>query len=96
MKVGKCEFLALSTLAVLIVGDSALAQPKARKFDELSVGIGTPGTWWPGKYEEEEKVMKRHMFRYASQLRREKAQAYIIGYSRELLSGRFTIDPTAR
>lgn len=71
----------LSTLAVLILGDSALAQPKARKFDELSVGIGTPGSWWPGKYEEEEKVMKRHLVRYATKLRTEKAQAYIIGYS---------------
>jgi len=82
MKMVKNRFLvALSTLAVVIIGDTALAQSKARKFDELSIGIGTPGSWWPGKYEEEEKVMKRHMLRYARQLRTERAQAYIIGYS---------------
>lgn len=79
---GRHKFLAvLSTLAVVIVSNSALAQPKARKFDELYIGIGSPGSWWPGKYEEEEKVMKRHMLRYAGQLRRERAHAYIIGYS---------------
>ena len=82
MKKCKCRFLAaLSITAVLIVANNALAQSKARKFDELSIGIGTPGSWWPGKYEEEEKVMKRHMLRYARQLRKEKARAYIIGYA---------------
>ncbi len=82
MKKCKYKFLAaLSITAALVVANDALAQPKARKFDELSIGIGTPGSWWPGKYEEEEKVMKRHMLRYARQLRKEKARAYIIGYA---------------
>lgn len=82
MKKCKCKFLAaLSITAVLVVANNVLAQPKARKFDELFIGIGTPGSWWPGKYEEEEKVMKRHMLRYARQLRKEKARAYIIGYA---------------
>jgi hypothetical protein len=82
MKTAKNNFLvALSTLAVMIVGNSALAQSKARKFDELPIGIGSPRSWWPGKIEEDEKVMKRHLLRYAGQLRRERAQAYIIGYS---------------
>lgn len=82
VKIYEYKFLAaLLMMAALLVSNSALAQTNARKFDELLVGIGTPGSWWPGKYEEEEKLMKRHMFRYARQLRREKAQAYIIGYA---------------
>jgi len=82
MKIGKYKFLAvLSTLAVLIVADSAVAQPKARKFDEFTIGLGSPRSWWSSNYQEQEKEMKAHLFRYAKQLQRERAQAYIIGYS---------------
>jgi hypothetical protein len=81
MKIGKYKFLAvLSTLAVLIVADSAVAQPKARKFDEFTFGPESPRLWWSSTYREQEKVMKAQLLRYAKQLQRERAQAYIIGY----------------
>ena len=78
--------LLLSITAVLVVVDNATAQPKARKFDELSIGIGSSESWWPDKYEDEERVMKRHLRRYAVQLRKEKAQAYIIGYAARVVA----------
>lgn len=55
--------------------------PKARKFDELTTGIGSPRSWWVGNIPEQEKEMKTRLLRYARQLRREGARAYIIGYS---------------
>lgn len=79
---GKHKFLvALSTLGVVIVGNSALAQPRAREFDEFTIGLGSPRSWWSSNYQEQEKEMKAHLLRYARQLRRERAGAYIIGYS---------------
>lgn len=45
-----------STTGLLtFVSNNVSAQTKARKFDELSIGIGALGSWWPGKYQEEEK-----------------------------------------
>lgn len=55
--------------------------PEARKFDELTVGIGSPTGWWVGNIQEQEKEMQNRLRRYAGQLRREGARAYIIGYS---------------
>ncbi len=55
-------------------------EPQARKFDELTIGIGSPRSWWTGNYQEQEKEMERRLLRYARQLRRERARAYIIGY----------------
>ena len=54
---------------------------KARKFDEFTIGIGGPRSWWISNVNEQEKEMKTRLLRYARQLRRERARAYIIGYS---------------
>jgi hypothetical protein len=53
-------------------------QPKALKFDELPMGIGTPQSSSTSNLE---KAMKSRLQRYARQLHIERAQAFIIGYS---------------
>ena len=68
-------------LIILLTGGSALAQPKARKFDELTVGIGSPEPRWFKSYEEQDKELKLRIARYARQLRKERARPYIIAYS---------------
>jgi len=70
-------------LVVVIVicafSGNALAQPKAYKFDELVLGWGTFTSDGPG-WQAAEDEMKVHLARYARKLRRENANAYIIGY----------------
>lgn len=56
-------------------------EPQARKFDELTIGIGSPRSWWVSNVQEQEKEVKTRLLRYARQLRIEAARAYIIGYS---------------
>jgi len=60
-------------------GQSQLAN--ARKFDEFEIGIGSPRNWWVSNIREQEKEMKTRLLRYATELRKERARAYIIGYS---------------
>lgn len=50
-------------------------------FDELTIGIGSPTGWWVSNIREQEKEMRNRLLRYAGQLHREGARAYIIGYS---------------
>jgi hypothetical protein len=57
---------------------TTFAQPKARKFHELVLGAGTFISDRAG-WEASEEELKFHMPRYAKQLRREDANAYIIG-----------------
>jgi hypothetical protein len=73
------------TFAIAIVlfasaaSGTSVAQPKARKFHELLLGYGTfisGRAGWQAAADE----MKFHLSRYARQLRRENANAYIIGY----------------
>ena len=78
----------LSITAVLVVADDSIAQPQARKFDEVSIGRRSPGSWNPGEHEE----LTRHIQRYARQLKKEKAQAYIIGYAPRVVVKEFTRD----
>jgi hypothetical protein len=56
-------------------------EPKARKFDEFTIGSGSPTwrQWWNRK--DEEKELKIRFARYAIQLRREGARPYAITYS---------------
>ncbi len=70
---------------MLLVGGDALAQPRARKFDEFTVGIGSPVPQWMKSYDEQHKEFESRIARYARQLRKEKARAHIIGYSRRVL-----------
>jgi hypothetical protein len=56
-------------------------EPQARKFDELTMGIGSPRSWWVSNIQEQEKEMKTRLLRYARQLGIDEARAYIIGYS---------------
>ena len=78
--------LLLSITAVLVVVDDSIAQPQAHKFDELTIGLGRLGSRDPGKSEE----MNRLMQRYARQLQKEKAQAYIIGYAPRVVAKEIT------
>lgn len=70
-------------LAILITicafSGTTVAQPKARKFHELLLGTGTFISDRAG-WQASEDEMKFHLSRYAKQLRRENANAYIIGY----------------
>lgn len=84
----KLRIITLSLLVTVISFGVVQAQlsgqtrePKARKFDELTIGIGSPRSWWVSNVQEQEKEMKTPLLRYARQLRRERARAYIIGYS---------------
>jgi hypothetical protein len=77
--------LLLSVTAVLVAVDDSIAQPQAHKFDELSIGLVRPGTRAPGQRDE----LNRLMQRYARQLKKEKAQAYIIGYAPRVIAKEF-------
>jgi hypothetical protein len=55
--------------------------PQARKFDEFTIGHGSPNRWICGVAESEEKELKRRLARYAAQLRKERALPYAISYS---------------
>jgi len=84
----KLYIIALSLLMMAInlgvvqaQSSGRIREPKARKFDELTLGIGSPRSWWVSNIQGQEKEMKTRLLRYAKQLRREGAQAYIIGYS---------------
>jgi len=71
----------LLILIMLLVGGDAFAQPRARKFDEFTVGIGSPEPRWFKSYEEQGKEFKLRIARYARQLRKERARPFIIAYS---------------
>ena len=58
---------------MLLAAGSALAQPKARKFDEFTVGIGNAELRWFKNYEEQDKEFKSRIARYAKQLRIKKS-----------------------
>jgi len=75
----RCIFAITILLGVCVFSGNTFAQPKARKFDELVLGWGTfilDRAGWQATEDE----MKVHLVRYAKQLRRENANAYIIGY----------------
>ena len=79
--------LALSLLVVAVNFGVVRAQlsgrtvgPQARKFDELTTGIGSPRCRWGCNNREQEEERKARLLGYAKQLRREGARAYIIGY----------------
>ena len=73
------QTIAIVVLALCAFSETTFAQPKARKFDELLLGWGTPWTG-DGRWPAAEDEMKRILPRYAKQLRLENANAYIIGY----------------
>ena len=84
----KLQAVALSLLVMTINLEVGRAQvsgqgrgPRARKFDELTIGLGSPRSWWVSNIKEQDEEMKARLVRYARQLRREGARAYIIGYS---------------
>jgi hypothetical protein len=54
--------------------------PQARKFDEFTIGTGSPELRWRN-YEEHARELRVRVAQYARQLRLEGAQPYIIGYS---------------
>ena len=87
MSIPKNTFLLLlSITAVLVIVDDSIAQPQAYKFDELSIELLRSGSADPGRRDE----MNRLMQRYARQLKKEKAQAYIIGYAPRVIAKEFT------
>lgn len=71
----------LLILMVLLAGGGALAQPKARKFDEFTVGIGSTEQQWFRSYDEQHKEFKLRIQRFARQLRKERARPYVVAYS---------------
>jgi len=56
-------------------------EPRARKFDEFTTGIGSPTLRWLRNYDEQSKELKARLARYAAQLRKEGARPYAITYS---------------
>ncbi len=68
-------------LVLLIAGGNSSAQSKARKFDEFTVGIGSPEPRWLESYEEQDKEFDLRILRYVKQLRKEGARPHIIAYS---------------
>lgn len=56
-------------------------EPVARKFDEFTVGAGSPALRWLRNHDEQSKELKARLARYAAQLRREGARPYAITYS---------------
>ena len=54
--------------------------PRARKFDEYTVGIGSHEPRWARNYEEQSKELKRRLTLYAAELRRAGARPYAITY----------------
>ena len=70
---------------ILLASGSALAQPKARKFDEFTVGIGSREPRWFRRYDEQDNAFKLRIARYARQLRKERARPFIIAYSPQVV-----------
>ena len=66
-------------LVVCVFSGNTLAQPKAHKFRELLLGWGTASSA-AMDWQADEKELKLHLAQYVKQLRRENANAYIIGY----------------
>ncbi|HEV2836689.1 MAG TPA: hypothetical protein VGW58_15320 [Pyrinomonadaceae bacterium] len=76
----KYRFFLFSLVVLLLAGAFAQGQPKARKFDELTMGIGAETPACSAEYDEQQKQMRARLRRYAKQLTLENAKAYIIGY----------------
>lgn len=76
------EYKALFLLFVVLLagGVGVSAQPRARKFDELTWGTGSPEPPWRVSHEEARKEFELRIARYAKQLRKEKARPYVIAY----------------
>ena len=76
--------LLLAVMLAFVVGQVQVSaqtkEPKALKFDELPMGIGTPQSPWT-TLREQQKEMQSRLQLYARQLRIERARAFIIGYS---------------
>ena len=66
-------------IVIFAFSGNTLAQPNARKFGELVLGWGTFTSDRAG-WQAAEDEMKVQLAQYAKQLRRENANAYIIGY----------------
>jgi hypothetical protein len=80
--------IALVLFASALSG-TTVAQPKARKFHELVLGDGAFISDRAG-WEAAEEELKFHLPRFARQLRRENANAYIIGYGPRVNEWRHT------
>jgi hypothetical protein len=75
----RCIVAIMIVLGVCVFSGNTFAQLKARKFHELELGWGTFTSGRVG-WQAAEDELKVHLARYAKQLRRENANAYIIGY----------------
>ena len=74
----RCSFAIAIIFSVCAFSGNTFAQPKARKFHEL---LSWAASYWSlDEMQAAEEERKFHLARYAKQLRRENANAYIIGY----------------
>ncbi|HLL76575.1 MAG TPA: hypothetical protein VK421_15080 [Pyrinomonadaceae bacterium] len=73
-------FICLAALGQPAGAPAQPGAPRARKFDEFTVGIGSRRLRRAGNYEEQSKELKRRLARYAAELRRTGARPYAITY----------------
>ena len=71
----RCIFAIMIVLGVCVFSGNTLAQPTARKFDELKLGYGTFTSGQAG-WQAVEDELKVHLARYVKQLRRQKREQH--------------------